>query len=277
MNRVLVTFAAAGYGALIGSFLNVCIFRFPRRCLRLWKPKLSFCPECMRTIPWHENIPMISFLRLLGRCKGCKAQIPVRYFLVELATTAFFVWAALTHLGGDEPRWGLAFVHVALFSALLVCALVDWDTMTIPDEVDIPGFLLAPLVCVALPEVIPAPLHALANARLDAGLSSIVGAVSGALAIWTIGWIGGKISGRPDGAMGLGDVKLIAMIGGFTGFQGALAALLGGSVVGSFYGVAQRLRQGDREMCFGPFLALGGGTYAFLPGFQQWWLARWPW
>jgi leader peptidase (prepilin peptidase) / N-methyltransferase len=124
----LIVLAAAGYGALIGSFLNVCIFRLPRRCLRLWKPKLSFCPACARTIPWHENVPMISFLALRGRCKGCRAAIPLRYFLVEVATTAFFVFVAATHLTGEERRWGLALLHVAIFSVLLVALLIYWDT-----------------------------------------------------------------------------------------------------------------------------------------------------
>ncbi len=127
MNELIVLLAA-GYGALIGSFLNVCVYRLPRKCLRLWKPKLSFCPSCARTIPWHENIPMISFLRLRGRCKGCKAAIPVRYFVVELLTTAAFVTAAALNLTGEERRWGVALLEVGIFSVLLVAVLIYWDT-----------------------------------------------------------------------------------------------------------------------------------------------------
>ncbi|MEZ0228396.1 MAG: A24 family peptidase [Planctomycetota bacterium] len=127
MNELIVL-AAAGYGALIGSFLNVCVYRLPRKGLRLWRPKLSFCPSCSRTIPWHENIPMISFLRLRGRCSGCRAGIPLRYFVVEVLTTAVFVGVALLHLLGEEREWGRAFLEVAIFSVLLVAILIYWDS-----------------------------------------------------------------------------------------------------------------------------------------------------
>jgi leader peptidase (prepilin peptidase)/N-methyltransferase len=266
--QALIELAAVGYGACVGSFLNVCIFRLPRRCLRLWKPKLSFCPKCRRTIPWHDNLPILGYLLLLGRCRGCHAEIPLRYFMVELATTLFFLYVAAQELLVAEPRWALAAVQVVFFAALLVCALVDWDHMVIPDEIDIPGFLLAPLVCALVPALLPRPVSWASSPRLDAALTSVEGAAIGAAVVWTIGWVGGKIARRPEGAMGFGDVKLIAMIGGLTGWQGALAALLGGSVVGSFYGVARRLRGGDNVVPFGPFLALGGGAFAFVPEFR---------
>lgn len=130
MNDAFVLVIAAGYGALIGSFLNVCIFRLPRRCLRLWKPKLSFCPQCARSIPWHENVPILSFVLLRGRCKGCKAPIPVRYWIVELATTAWFLLVADQLLTGEEKRWALAVLADAAFCVLLVFVLIRWDLRT---------------------------------------------------------------------------------------------------------------------------------------------------
>jgi len=229
---------------------------------------------CTKTIAWHDNLPLVSFLLLRGRCRHCGAPIPVRYFLVELATAVFFLVTAATQLVGEEKHWGSAIAQAVFFAALLVCALVDWEHMIIPDEIDIPGFLVAPLVCGLVPELLARRFHLFSNERLDAGLTSIGGAVVGALLVWTIGWVGGKISRREEGAMGFGDVKFVAMIGGVTGWQGVLATLAGGSVVGSFYGVAKKLRGGDNVVPFGPFLAIGAAAFAFVGPLREWFLAE---
>jgi leader peptidase (prepilin peptidase)/N-methyltransferase len=268
--NALILAAACGYGAIIGSFLNVCVFRLPRRCLRIWRPKLSFCPACTRTIPWHENLPLLSYLALLGRCRGCRASIPFRYFLVELVTTVFFAVTAAEHLlvaADGERAWGVAIVQALLFAALLVCALVDWDHYIIPDEIDIPGFLVAPVVCALVPDLLVRKLGWLGEPRLDAAAASILGALTGAALIWTIRTVASRLAGRE--AMGFGDVKFLAMIGGFMGWQGAVSALLLACVVGSFYGIARWLRGGDNVVPFGPWLAVGGALFGFVPAAQE--------
>ncbi len=266
--NALILAAACGYGAIMGSFLNVCVFRLPRRCLRIWRPKLSFCPACTRTIPWKENLPLLSYLALLGKCRGCRAPIPFRYFLVELATTVFFGVTAAEYLlvAPEERAWGVAIVQALLFAALLVCALVDWDHYIIPDEIDIPGFLIAPFVCALVPDLLVRKLGWLGEPRLDAAVTSALGALVGAALVWTVRAIATRLAGRE--AMGFGDVKFLAMIGGFVGWQGALSAFFLACVVGSFYGIARWLRGGDNVVSFGPWLAVGGGLFGFVPAVQ---------
>ena len=266
MDNVIV-FAAALYGALIGSFLNVCIFRLPRRCLRIWKPKLSFCPACHASLGWKELLPLASYLLLAGRCRSCRVQIPVRYFLVELATTLFFVGIAERHLVGVEERaWVQAAIELLLGCSLLVCALTDWDHMIIPDEIDIPGFLVAPFLVAAAPALISEPPAWASEPHLRAALASAFGAAIGGGVIFLVGWGGTKIFKKD--AISLGDVKLLAMIGGFTGWQGAVASLVTGAMTGAAYGVVRRLTVGDHVLPFGPFLALGAALYAFVPPFR---------
>jgi leader peptidase (prepilin peptidase)/N-methyltransferase len=282
----LIIVAAALFGASVGSFLNVCIFRLPRRCLRLWKPKLSFCPGCHRTLQAWENVPVLAYLFLRGRCRGCKREIPFRYFLVELTTAILFVYLAQRDVLGETRNLDLFFVHAILGASLIVCGLVDWDHQVIPDEIDIPGFLLAPLVAFFVPLVfekgtmihlpvlasntgvllesalpwwglsqgatnaLTAPLHSLHDALIhtrwdvpsSAAFTSLVGASAGAGLIWAIGWAGDKLFKKP--AMGFGDVKFMAMIGGFTGWQGVLYTVVAASILGSFYGIGSKVRSG---------------------------------
>jgi leader peptidase (prepilin peptidase) / N-methyltransferase len=284
MNTIILVFAAL-FGACVGSFLNVCIFRLPRRCLRLWKPKLSFCPQCRRTLEWWENIPVLGYIFLAGKCRTCRASIPLRYFFVELGTACMFLYLAGRELAVENSNAPLFVVHALLGSAFIVCALVDWDHKMIPDEIDIPGFLLAPFVvffvpsvlgenvialprlasnaCVYLDSALPwwglsdgatatitGPLRALHDAALrstwglafSAAFTSVVGAAAGAGLVWFIGWAGRKIF-KAD-AMGFGDVKLMAMIGGFLGWQGVLYSMVLACVAGSIYGISHKFRTG---------------------------------
>ena len=266
--NALILAAACGYGAILGSFLNVCVFRLPRRCLRIWRPKLSFCPSCTRTIPWRENLPLLSYLALLGRCRGCRAPIPLRYFLVELATTVFFAVTAAEYLlvEPEQRAWGPAIVQVFFFAALLVCALVDWDHQIIPDEIDIPGFLAAPVVCAFVPDLLVRKLGWLGEPRLDAAATAAVGALAGAALVWTVRAVATRLAGRE--AMGFGDVKVLAMIGGFLGWQGAVSAFFLACLVGALYGIARWLRGGDNRIPFGPWLAAGGALFGCVPWVQ---------
>ncbi len=285
MATLILVFAAL-FGAAVGSFLNVCIFRLPRSCLRLWKPKLSFCPSCARTLEWWENIPIVAYLVLRGRCRRCLAPIPLRYFLVELGTAVLFLYLASEELVPDLRHKGLFLVHAVLGAAFIVCALVDWDHRVIPDEIDIPGFLLAPFVGALVPELfsdrllhpgllagnagtlldqalpwwglspsaaatLTSPLHGLEHfmasheSLIDpaAGFfTAFVGAAAGAGLIALVGWLGTRVFQKE--AMGFGDVKFMAMIGGFTGWQGIFATIVLASVVGSVWGIFHKIRSG---------------------------------
>ena len=115
------------FGANLGSFLNVCIYRIPRDGLTVSKPKRSFCPSCGTWIRWFDNVPLVSWLALGGRCRYCKAGISSRYFVVESLTAAMFVLVALRYLGADEVQWASFFVVAVLVAALVVASFIDLE------------------------------------------------------------------------------------------------------------------------------------------------------
>jgi leader peptidase (prepilin peptidase) / N-methyltransferase len=299
-------------GACVGSFLNVVVFRLPRRCLSVFKPARSFCPKCRHAIRWYENLPMISWALILrARCAGCGLPISARYPLVEAATTLLFVAVGWIHLDGRvlvPEAWGMVAIHCLFGSALLSCALIDWDLRVIPDVIDVPGALLGPLALALVPGILAssslpdleglaargvlhfdsafrwwgiegllAPLEASADwlgslARSSPGAyrslqgcsAGIFGAAVGGGAMWAFAAAMKRILGRES--LGFGDVKLTAMIGAFTGWQGVLVTLLIGSVLGSLAGTLAILRGrreesgptlGQGSLPFGPFLVIG--------------------
>lgn len=152
------------FGACLGSFLNVAIFRIPRECMSVFFPRRSFCPRCGRQLTWHDNIPILAWLRLRGRCAGCSQPISARYPLVELATALLFLWLGWRHLPAERvlegAAWGVVAIHGAAGAALIVCAGIDIDERIIPDEVVVPGMLLTPLLLALVPAASPsAPLE----------------------------------------------------------------------------------------------------------------------
>jgi len=220
------------FGLIIGSFLNVCIYRLPRRESIAFPP--SHCPTCgVHIRPW-DNVPVLAWLWLRGRCRDCHAPISWRYPLVEAVNgVAYGVIAARYGLG-----WETAAV-AAFVSALLVVTLIDLDYQIIPDRISLPGIPLAWLAAVGLGNL--TWVDATLGAVLPAGLF---------LAVFVLS----------RGGMGLGDVKLVAMIGAFLGWQLALLTILTAAVVGSLVGVAMMLFQGKGRKTavpFGPFLSLG--------------------
>lgn len=275
--ELLVFVWLALMGACVGSFLNVCIFRLPRRCLSVTRPLRSFCPGCRRQLEWSENIPLLSWLVQRGRCRGCQGKISARYPLVEAITLGLFVWLSWRTLHGhlDDPaRWGLFLVHAALACALLVCTATDIEFRIIPDEIDVPGIILAPLLVALVPAAFAPPVPPLASAagwlsttfasafawwgiggllgpldalatlpRTDPGLyahlaafaGSVLGASVGAGFIYGTGVTFTRLLDRD--AMGFGDVKYMGMIGGFAGWQGVIVTMMVACVVGSLGGI----------------------------------------
>lgn len=258
-------------GLLIGSFLNVVIHRLPQMMERQWAAQCaelnsqepdattepfnlavprSRCPHCGHLIAWYENIPVLSFLALRGRCSGCKARIGWRYPLVELATGALFAWSAWHY--GISPAAALW----CLFSAILIAlTLIDWDTTLLPDDLTLP-LLWAGLLGAALGWT--------GVALADA----VWGAAAGYLVLWLIYWLFKLATGKEG--MGYGDFKLLGALGAWFGWQALVPIALMASGIGAVIGIAMKMTGKAREsgvIPFGPFLALAGFT-AMLFGAQ---------
>jgi leader peptidase (prepilin peptidase)/N-methyltransferase len=249
---------AFALGAVIGSFLNVVIYRLPRKAegLSISHPRLSYCPKCGTTIRGYDNIPLLSYFILGARCRACRVKIPIRYFCVELLTACLFGGLAIQH----QPEWGVIAVYAAATAGLISVSFIDIDLEIIPDEISIPGMILAPLAAAAVPELLPpgdlATLRiAIGEPHAAAAVASLVGIGVGAAIIYVIGVLG-KLVFRRD-AMGFGDVKLFGFIGGVLGWKGVLLALLIACLAGAVVGLVKLAVTRDSTIPFGPFLSLG--------------------
>jgi leader peptidase (prepilin peptidase)/N-methyltransferase len=347
--------AAACFGAAVGSFLNVCVWRMPREGLGVSKPARSFCPLCGAAIAWFDNLPVLSWLALGGRCRSCRAPIAARYPLVEALTGVLFAVVTdrfLFETGGT--LWGLG-VLLVLMSALVVAVFIDIDLRILPDEVTVGGMHFLPIAMVLLPELrigsgqgsvcrllvwiseAGAPLRGSGSGELlgtgtvvgvlvvvalvlfvvgaavyrayrrwrlpeeprrfrDVSLAGLLTAASGCLVlaiqlrpewalspsayslgacllgmlagssmVWIIGVVATKIFRKP--AMGFGDVKLMGLLGGMTGWSGALIGFLGACVLGSVWGIGRLIVSRDRYLPFGPFLTIACVALYLWPGF----------
>lgn len=256
---IFVTLSAI-VGLMFGSFLNVVIHRLPIMMEREWhnnclelqgkevpeqpkytisKPR-SACPNCGHQITALENIPIISYLFLGGKCKGCKTKISMRYPLIEALTGAL--------IGAVAYQYG--YTYSALFGFMFVFALValtfiDFDTQLLPDDITLPLLWLGLLF------------------NLNGGFtdlkSAVIGAMLGYFVLWAVFWVFKWVTGKEG--MGYGDFKLLAAIGAWFGWQLLPAVILLSSVLGAIIGIGLILlrgKSGNTAMPFGPFLALGG-------------------
>ena len=272
----IVIIAACCFGAALGSFANVVIYRLPREGLTVNKPRHSFCPNCKQTIAWHDNIPLLSYFFLLGHCRNCGARISPRYPLIEgLSAFLFGLGAYHFALPGD---WVVFAIACAFCLALLIITFIDIDLRIIPDAIDKPGMLLAPVLSLAAPQ-----LHVMSLVQLlgwlglewhlsepfswsDRGLaaaSSILGMAVGAGITYGVGVLG-KFVFRKE-AMGFGDVKLMGMTGGLLGWQAVIMTFFLGSMIGAVVGVSLMIiaRRKDPHIPFGPFLAAAAVVLLF--------------
>ena len=261
---------AALFGLLVGSFLNVVIYRVPRMMELGWAREHaayaaqqagqeapaadaqqrfnlltppSRCRQCGHRVRWYENIPVVSYLALRGKCASCKTPIGMRYPLVELVTAAVAWWCVY--------RYGLQWQALAwfFFGACLIClTLIDWDTTYLPDDITLPllwaGLLLATLGTTGI--------------SLN---SAVWGAAIGYLSLWSIYWGFKLITGKEG--MGFGDFKLFAALGAWLGTEALIPVILMAAVVGAIVGIAMKFGNQLREggyVPFGPFLALGGAA-----------------
>jgi len=257
-------------GLCIGSFLNVVIHRLPPMMERAWRlesaellgvaapesPALTLakpasrCPQCGHRIRWFENVPVLSWLLLRGRCSACKTPISPRYPLFEIATGLLF--ASLAWRFGAQPT---VLAWCAFVAVLLALSGIDWDTTLLPDSLTLP-LLWAGLVAAALGWTLPLP-------------TAVWGAVFGYLSLWSVYWLFKLTTGKEG--MGAGDFKLLAALGAWLGWQMLLPIVLGASLIGALVGIAMKLGGAlheGRYVPFGPFLA-GAGLVVLYAGSER--------
>ena len=268
-------------GLLVGSFLNVVIYRLPKMMENQWAAECaqmttanvgesrtaatpaeaapaseapvfnlmvprSRCQKCGHQIRWFENIPVVSYIFLRGKCSNCGAKISARYPAVEIVTGALFAWCAW--------KWGLsatALAWCAFSAAIVALAMIDWDTTFLPDDITLP-LLWSGLIAAAL-KVTAVPLPV-----------ALWGAVAGYLSLWSIYWAFKLITGKEG--MGYGDFKLFAALGAWFGWPALIPMILMASVIGAVVGIAMKFSSGLREggyIPFGPFLVGAGLTAMF--------------
>jgi leader peptidase (prepilin peptidase)/N-methyltransferase len=270
----MITAVVFAFGLVVGSFLNVCIVRLPRKLSIVTPP--SHCPRCQHHIRYYDNIPLISFLFLRGKCRKCGEPISWRYPLVELMNALLFVWIVNEFWLTPE-----AALIMALCSALIVITFIDLDHMIIPDVITLPGMLvglsLAPFFMYALSDPLPFGLGMLlpdAGPYLTGLLNSLMGLLLGGGPLFAVGWIWKKF--RNVEAMGGGDVKLMGMVGSFIGWKGALLTIMLGALAGSVVGVlliVLKKHKMEKIIPFGPFLAAGALASVFYgPDIISWYL-----
>jgi len=230
-------------GCCLGSFFNVVIHRLPRG-ESIVSPG-SRCPSCGSGIAWYDNIPLLSYLLLRGRCRHCNARISLRYPLVELLT------GVLVFLLYRQFGLGVSFFIFLVFAALLVLiAFIDLDTYLIPDVLSLSGLAVG--------------LAASFVGSHITWIDSVMGVLLGGGLFYAVAWAY-QVLRKQDG-LGGGDIKLLAMIGAFTGWQGVLFTIFLSSVVGTVVGLAVMLRRGQgmaARIPFGPFLSLAAICYLF--------------
>jgi leader peptidase (prepilin peptidase)/N-methyltransferase len=267
---------AGSAGLLIGSFLNVVIYRLPKMMEQQWvaectelsglpapaHEKLSLlsprsrCSACGHVLTWYENIPVASYLFLRGKCSSCTTSIGVRYPAIEVITGLLFAFCAWRW--GNTPQ---TLVWCGFSASLLALAMIDWDTTLLPDDITLP-LLWAGLVASAL--------------QFNSGLKlpdALWGAVAGYTSLWAVYWAFKLVTGKEG--MGYGDFKLFAALGAWFGWSALVPIILMASVIGAVVGIAMKFTSGLREggyIPFGPFLA-GAGFTAMLFGPQS--ILRW--
>ena len=251
------------FGAIIGSFLNVVIHRLPRE-ESIVLPS-SRCPSCGAEIAFYDNVPVLSYLLLGGRCRKCKVHISARYPAVEALTGLLWV-AVAWH---DGLTFALPF-DIVFVTAIVALIFIDAENMILPNAITYPGIAFSLIARVALPYLMGQPhfddLPMLLNGLL-AGMpvwaASLIGALIGALAgggsLWLMGWLWEKLRGIE--AMGLGDVKMMFMVGAYLGWRLTVLNIFLGVFSGSLIGILLMLRQGKRDLKmllpFGVFLGIG--------------------
>jgi leader peptidase (prepilin peptidase)/N-methyltransferase len=259
-------------GTVVGSFLNVCIYRIPWEKSVIWPG--SRCPACCQPIAAQDNVPILSWLALRGECRSCGAPISARYPLVELLVGLLFLGVYYVDvIHGPRGPWGHEIVlplatlayHAILVALLVAATFIDYDLFIIPDEITVTGMVLG----LVLPTVVPAirAEPACATTHGQGFWMGLLGLLVGAGLTQLVRLVGSTVLRRE--AMGFGDVTLMGMIGVFLGWQAAIMAFFLGACFGLIHAVwkltiyvkkwlrRQKLSSADRELPFGPYLSMG--------------------
>lgn len=245
LNPTVMFAMAFVFGACIGSFLNVCIYRMPLEKSVVFPA--SHCQACFTVLPWYDNLPLLSYLIRRGHCGFCGAHFSARYFFVELLTGLMAV-AVMSQFGLTLVALG----YFAFVAALIVITFIDLDHQIIPDVISLPGIVVGLLFSLL------SPLPTLTI------WTSLLGALAGAGSLLAVALGYQAVSGREG--MGGGDVKLLAMIGAFLGWRSIPFTIFFASCIGSLIGVGTMIRrQADSQLAlpFGPFLSFAALAYLF--------------
>lgn len=238
------------FGAVVGSFLNVCICRLPQHESVVFPP--SRCPKCGYRIPFYDNIPIVSYLLLGGKCRSCRARISAQYPLVELANGVLTLFLF--------QKFGISFTFLGMFvlsSALVAITVIDLHHQIIPDVISLPGIPLGFLASFFIGDL----YHV---GDLLGWKNSLIGIVAGGGSLFLVA-TGYELLTKKEG-MGGGDIKLLAMLGAFLGWRAVPFIIFAGSLLGSIIGISVMLAQKkDSKLAipFGPFLAFGAILYIF--------------
>ncbi len=244
MNYYFAEILFFSFGICIGSFLNVCIYRLPAS-KSITNPRRSICPFCKETIPFYDNIPVLSYIWLRGRCRHCNTVIPLRYPIVELLSAVMALFVCM--------KFGPCFeglIYFTFIALLIIITFIDLDHKIIPDIITLPGIPLFLFLSLGIPSI--------------SLIDSLLGILTGGGSLFTVAIIYNLLT-KKDG-MGGGDIKLLAMIGALIGWQGVLFTIFVSSALGSTIGIALMLRTKkgmNFAVPFGPFLSAGAVLYIF--------------
>ena len=239
-----------GLGAIVGSFLNVCIVRMPHE-QSVVVPR-SHCVHCQKMIPWYDNIPIFSYFILRGKCRFCAAKISARYFMVELIAAFVFLFF-YRYFGLTNLLWP----YLVMISGFIVATFVDFEHRIIPDEISIGGMIAGLIFSLFIPELHDVPVYGRSwiIVHLHSFGLSLFGVLVGGGSIYLMGMLGDFLFKKES--MGGGDVKLMAMVGAFMGWKMAILAFFIAPFFGAIYGIIEKIRTKDTAIAYGPFLVLG--------------------
>lgn len=245
------------FGLAVGSFANVCIYRLPLE-KSIWRPP-SYCPSCLASLRWRDNVPLFSYLWLNGRCYGCRQRISLQYPLVEMTMMALFLISAWRFRG----HFGQMVIMDVLSFYLLTISIIDYQHKIIPDELSL-SLLIIGLGCAYWNPYLQC--H-----RRVPHVESLLASLTGGGGMMLLAWSGEKIFKKE--ALGGGDIKLISALGAFLGWDGVVGPLLLGSLLGGFVGglllLFKKIKKKE-TIPFGPFLSVGAYVSGLYP---SWWVS----
>jgi leader peptidase (prepilin peptidase) / N-methyltransferase len=273
-------------GAMLGSYVNMAAYRLPRNISTVTRSR-SFCPSCEHQLAWYDNLPLLSYLSLFGKCRYCSKPIGVRYFVVEVIVAALFIASTYQFFVLNVAlTWSPTFsgmMHPIVFAVqlflivdLVLLSVVDLETWLIPVETTFPWILAGVILAPIFPELHGAATHWSSSIRVDAFIDSLMGLILGAGVPWSVGFLTTavsffyyKLKGRPDRpleGMGGGDAHLLAMIGAMLGWKAALITAIFGFFIGAISGVAKILWDKRQQRILGDKWKPWQPTYELPPG-----------